>query len=222
MNRQMRGIPMVKWSFCVSLWLGMASFVLSEGIVERLPDPALMTSISQGGYVLYFRHGKTDSGIPDQVPSFYDDCATQRPLTDAGRAELSVIADYLALLGWDQNVEQVVVSPFCRTRESAQLLFPGFELTVDHLQMYTAALTAAERQPINERTRTLLSREVSAGRNRVIVAHGPNIAEIMDYFPDEATLVIFQPVDEGFHYLASIRAEDWSNLNRSLLHFQDD
>ncbi|MCH8531527.1 MAG: histidine phosphatase family protein [Saccharospirillum sp.] len=211
-----------RWVLFVPLWLALATLAVAEEIVEQLPDTALIAAVSQGGYVLYFRHGKTDTATPDQVPVVLDDCTTQRPLTDAGRQELAHIAGYLARMGWDQNVEQLIASPFCRTQESARLLFPDHELLIDNLQMYTAALTAVERQPINERTRALLSQPVANGQNRVMVAHGPNIAEIMDYFPDEATLVIFQPTERGFRYLASIGADDWSTLIRSLLHSQDD
>lgn len=194
----------------LALWLN--GWAVAGELVEVWPDADLVGAVTNGGYVLYFRHGKTDSSIPDQPRPDPDDCTAQRPLTESGRQELKAASAYLAQLGWDQNIEELIVSPFCRARESAELLFPNRETTIDPLQMYTASLTAAERLPINERTATLLSQAVFPGLNRVIVAHGPNIAEIMDYFPDEGTLVIFRPSGQDYHYLASVRIEDWSTL----------
>ena len=50
--------------------------------------------------------------------------------------------------------------------------------------------------------------------NRVVVAHGPNLAELMDYLPPEGTLLIFRPLglqaNPSFEYLASVAPGQWS------------
>jgi hypothetical protein len=40
-----------------------------------------------GGYVLFFRHAATDFGQNDDKMTGYEDCWTQRNLTDKGRAD---------------------------------------------------------------------------------------------------------------------------------------
>ncbi|EWH01905.1 hypothetical protein [Halomonas sp. BC04] len=48
----------------------------------------------------------------------------------------------------------------------------------------------------------------------MIVAHGPNLADLMNYFPPEGTLVIFSPLgEEGYLYRASIAPDLWAALD---------
>lgn len=171
--------------------------------------PELIDELRQGGFVLYMLHGKTDSSQPDQVPIDLADCSTQRPLTDEGRQEIAKVG--LALRDLDIPVKSAVSSPLCRAMESARLAF-GDNIVLDEHLMYTAHLTSEEKIPIVERTRELISRPVQEpGMNRMLVAHAPNLADLMDYFPEtEGTVVIFRPLGQGeFEYMASILPDQW-------------
>ncbi len=191
------------------LWSGP---VPAEEIEERLPDAALLDALSEGGYVLFFRHGATDTSNPDAIPVVLEDCSTQRPLTDTGRADMTTVGNELAQTNWPLK-EPIHVSIFCRARESAELLFPHRTLELDIDLRYTAALTQAEKAPVLARTRELLATPVEAGQNRVVVAHAPNIAELMPYFPAEGALVILRPLGEGqFRYEATLNVEDWAGI----------
>jgi len=77
-------------------------------------------------------------------------------------------------------------------------------------------LTDAQKVPIIANTRRLLSAAVAADSNRLLVAHAPNLMDLMGYFPKEGTLVIFRPVGgrDGFAYVASIAPEIWGDLMR--------
>ncbi|WP_430009402.1 histidine phosphatase family protein [Methylophaga lonarensis] len=174
-------------------------------------DHSILDAINEGGLVLFFRHGRTETSIPDNYPVNYQDCTTQRPLSKAGIEELKVIAPEIAQLNHLQAGE-IIVSPFCRARDTADLLFPDHPKSIDILQMYTAMLTEGEKAPIIERTRELLSKPVAKGENRVIFAHAPNLAEVMGYYPDDADLVIIRPLGDDFEYLATIAADDWDRL----------
>ena len=57
----------------------------------------------------------------------------------------------------------------------------------------------------------LLSEPVQAGTNRVIVAHAPNLADLMGYFvKPEGTVVVLKPLGEQqFRYIASIHPQHW-------------
>lgn len=183
-----------------------------EAFVEIPLSQELLDQIREGGFVLYLRHGKTDSSIPDQVPIDLDDCQTQRPLTEEGRAEIRLIGEAIRQLGIP--VGEIISSPLCRAKESAAIAFGGdFEVNRD--LMYTAHLTTQEKLPIVATTLKLVSTPVEIeGMNRVLVAHAPNIAEIMDYFPEvEGTLIVFKPLGQGeFQYLASILPTDWKRI----------
>ena len=110
-------------------------------------------------------------------------------------------------------IDPIHISPMCRVRDTAAAAFPGRDFMVDKQLMYTANLTVDQKVPILEHTRQLLSGPVAPGHNLLVIAHGPNLADLTGYFPKEATLVVFQPAAAtGFRYVASIRPELWSKL----------
>ena len=80
--------------------------------------------------------------------------------------------------------------------------------------LYTGNLTQAEKQPVLKVTRHWLSEPVARGSNRVIVAHAPNMADLIGYFVrPEGTVVIVQPQGQGqFAYVASIPPKLWPSL----------
>ena len=72
-----------------------------------------------------------------------------------------------------------------------------------------------------QRTRHWSSLPVaSAGHNRVVIAHGPTSAELMDHLPPEGGVLLFRPLGTqhpvGFEYLASIEPRHWPALLRQL------
>lgn len=183
--------------------------------VERMADRALLERVRQGGYVLYLRHGTTDNSRADQVPlGDFKDCSRQRVLNEEGRQLAVQVGQFIRQARIP--VSQVLHSPLCRARDTAQLAFaqqPGGLQQVDGL-LYTANLTQAEKQPVLKVTRQWLSEPVSRGSNRVIVAHAPNMADLIGYFVrPEGTVVIVQPQGQGqFAYVASIPPKLWPSL----------
>ncbi len=181
-----------------------------EFVTSRLTGPQLK-ALRQGGLVLYMRHGTTDSSQPDRVNLDLNDCSTQRQLNDDGRQVARLVGAAIKRL--QIPVGEVRASPLCRTRETAQLAF-GDKAVADPLLLYTSHLTTVQKQPIIENTRKYLSEPVPAGTNRVLVAHGPNMADVMGYFvKPEGTVVVLQPRGQGkFDYLASITPDQWAGL----------
>jgi hypothetical protein len=93
----------------------------AESPPDAVAGPSLLAALKEGGLVLYFRHTSTDFGQNDDQMSGYADCARQRNLTDSGREEARQIGAAIRRLGIP--VGEVRASPFCRTRETAQLIF---------------------------------------------------------------------------------------------------
>lgn len=170
---------------------------------------------ARGGHaVIYMRHGATDPRFPDQVPVDLNDCSAQRPLSDAGRAQLREIAAGFAQLQLPHTPAHT--SPFCRAVESARIVF-GDQYEVDLELRYTAAMPEVEKAPAVARTRWHLSRPLETpGFNRLVVAHGPNIADLIDYLPPEGTLILFRPLGDSFEYVASIEPKHWAALLQEL------
>jgi phosphohistidine phosphatase SixA len=167
---------------------------------EIKATPSLLAQLRKGGYVLYMRHGNTNNDIPDQPQLDLSDCSTQRPLNAQGRAVAKQVGE--AIRRARIPVGEVHASPLCRTRETAQLAF-GAKVKTNPLLMYTAHLTSAQKAPILAHT-------------RVLVAHAPNMADLIGYFvKPEGTVVVLQPEgDNRFTYLASIHPDMWARLLR--------
>lgn len=171
-----------------------------------------IAQIRKGGFVLYVRHGLTDNSHPDQVPVDLNDCKTQRPLSDEGRQIARRVGEHIAKSAIP--IGHVYASAMCRAQETARAIFPGRNIIVEENLRYLANMTAEEKLPIIERTRALLAAEPAAGKNTVIVAHAPNLMEIMEYFPPEGSMVIFRPDSTGnFIYMASIHPSHWDRLH---------
>lgn len=180
--------------------------------VENPLSASAFSSLREGGYVLYMRHGNTDASRPDRAPQVdLNDCATQRPLTEEGRQVAARVGE--ALRKARIPLGEILSSPLCRATESALAAF-GKNFKVENHLMYTANMTSGEKKPIIEKTRELLSRAVPGPRNRVIVSHAPNLMDLMGYFPvPEGTVVVFQPQGSGkYKYLGSITPSQWDGL----------
>src|SRR5512143_2013384 len=117
-------VPLRRAALCALLALvsavsGIAAFAQTAD--GELAGPALLAALRSGGYILYFRHASTDFGQSDEQMTGYEDCAKQRNLTDAGRAEARAIGE--ALRDLRIPIGDVRASPFCRTMETARLMF---------------------------------------------------------------------------------------------------
>lgn len=161
---------------------------------------------------MYMRHGPTDTSRPDRVPRVdLNDCSTQRPLSEEGRKISIQVGDAIRQAGIP--VGEIQSSPMCRTKETAEAAF-GKEFIINEYLMYTSNLTSKEKVPRIANTNRLLSTPVRAGTNLVLVAHAPNLMDVMGYFPKpEGLVVIFKPLGkQGFEYVASIEPQQWQEL----------
>ncbi|WP_274649863.1 histidine phosphatase family protein [Paenibacillus humicola] len=168
------------------LWAGGAAS--SEPAID---SAALMRQLQSGGYVLYVRHGQATIG-QDRPGLTFGDCASQRNLDDAGREEA---------LRFGQSLRQksipvaqpVLASPYCRTRQSAEIAFGARRVAADDSLAPLAAfsaLTAEERQETLAHLNELLETPPPAGANRVIVAHALPAGIAVGEIPYMGTVVV--------------------------------
>lgn len=181
--------------------------------VEIAATAETLGQLRSGGFALYLRHGLTDNKRADRMPAVdLGDCNTQRPLTEGGRLMMARIGQEMRKA--NIPLGEIRISPLCRVKDSAAAAFPGQRVTLDDKLMYTANLTTAQKAPITDNTRRLLSAPVAPGSNRLLIAHAPNLMDLIGYFPKEGTLVIFRPGASGFEYVASIPPGLWPALQR--------
>jgi len=195
---------------CVSLTLLARAPASAESPAATLAGTQLLAALREGGLVIYFRHTSTDFGQNDDQMTGFEDCAKQRNLTEAGRAEARRIGAQIARLGIP--VGDVLASPFCRTMETARLIFGRAEAT-------PAVRGGPARPETPERyadLRKLLSTAVNPGVNLVIVSHGNPFAAVAGtpYLAEGEAAVIRPLGAQGFAVVARIEKDAWETLAR--------
>lgn len=166
---------------------------------------ALVQVLREGGHVIVFRHAATDFGQIDADGPALQNCAVQRNLSEAGRADARAIGGALAALGIP--VGPVLASPYCRTRETAELAFGRVEVAGDLLS------DAMRRGAV---LRDLVGKQPPAGENTVLITHQGNLIDAMG--PDLQTMVegeavVVRPLANGeFRLVARLKPDDWRRL----------
>jgi phosphohistidine phosphatase SixA len=183
---------------------------------ERLssPDPAhalegaaLVQALRAGGLTLYFRHTATDFSQNDRSMQGYEECATQRNLSEAGRAQAREIGEAIRALGLP--VGEVIASPFCRTMETGRLMFGRAEPSTV-VRGYEGTNPASADYA---KLAALLATPPAPGTLRMITSHGnPFRAIAGPPHLGEGEAAVLRPAGAGFVVVARIRREDWAGL----------
>jgi phosphohistidine phosphatase SixA len=175
---------------------------------DALAGRPLLQALKAGGLIIYFRHASTDFGQNDDQMTGYEDCARQRNLTDPGRAEARAIGAAIKRL--ELPVGDVLASPFCRTMETARLIF-GRAVASPAVRGGPASGVDAERYA---ELRKLLSSPPSPGTDLVIVSHGnPFRAVSQAPYLAEGEAAVIRPLGPaGFGIVARIPKDGWDSL----------
>lgn len=171
-----------------------------------LEGKALADALRNGGYTLFFRHTVTDFDQQDKRLDGSGPCAEQRNLTQKGRDDAQALGKAIAKARIP--VDEVLASPFCRTRESAQLMF-GRAIVTDDVRGGPKELGA----DINDKLIAILRTPPARGTNRAIVGHTnafftiSNLAHL-----DDGEAAVFAVRDGKLVVVARIKAADWAKL----------
>ena len=200
----------------VFLRLSAALFALSCAAPSQAAAPdaqalaggPLLAALKTGGLVLYFRHTSTDFGQNDEQMTGFEDCSRQRNLTDRGRDEARAIG--VAIKQLALPVGDVLASPFCRTMETAKLIF-GRAVSTSAVRGGPATGVAPDRYA---ELRKLLSSPPAGGTDLVIVSHGNPFRAVSDapYLAEGEAAVIRPLGAAGFRIVARIPKDGWDSL----------
>lgn len=175
---------------------------------EALTGRALLGALKTGGLIVYFRHAATDFGENDLEMTDYADCAHQRNLTEGGRADARAIGAAIKRLALP--IGDVLASPFCRTMETATLIF-GRAVATPAVLGGPAAVAPERYAGLTK----LLSAPPSPGTDLVIVSHG-NPFRAVSRAPHlaEGEAAVIRPLGAaGFHIVARIPKDGWDSLD---------
>jgi phosphohistidine phosphatase SixA len=174
------------------LWGGAAALLGAAA-----PESPIFVTLRTGGYVLYFRHGQTDHSQSDATTN-YDDCSKQRNLTETGRNLERRVGEAIRMLS--VPIGAVFADPFCRTRETAQLLFGRY--SVDR-----SLMPGAPNLSMN--LRRALAMVPPARVNTAFVLHHNELVAIDGPSLDEGEAAVFKPDGSHFQLISQIQPDDW-------------
>jgi phosphohistidine phosphatase SixA len=191
--------------------------VVTRANDERLEwegDRQLVETLRRGGQIVYFRHGPTDPSQSDTDPKNLANCATQRNLTDAGRAQARAIGEAIRAL--NIPVGPVLSSEYCRALEYSRLMFDRAE--PEPSLVLPDPLTEPEKAQNTEALKRLLMTPPTAGTNTVLVSHSPNIRLAAEVdLPVEGSAAVFRVQAQGAPTLvARVLPDEWPALARAL------
>jgi len=165
----------------VAMLLGL----LASPEVARADEAAAWAALRAGRHVALMRHADAPGGTGDPAGFRLDDCATQRNLSDKGRADAAKIG--ARLKSERIAIEKILASPWCRCMETATLMQLG----------------AVEAAPTFSNVVVLRAQsdQLAAGAGAVIdgwdgrgillvVTHGANIYDLTGVSPASGEIVV--------------------------------
>jgi hypothetical protein len=145
----------------------LATLLVLLGIssVAAAEDAAAIWAALRGGHVALVRHAGTVGGFGDPPGFKLEDCATQRNLTDKGRAQARALGARFRAEG--VAVGKVLSSQWCRCRETAALM--GLD-PIEPAPTFNNAFTFRDRVD-----------ELTAGARAIVAAwSGPGTLVVID------------------------------------------
>ncbi len=167
----------LSWSQRAMLIMGSASLMALWLLAPALAHASdLSNALRSSPYVLLMRHALAP-GVGDPAHYTLADCKSQRNLNDEGRQQALRIGTWLKQQGVASA--QVYASPWCRCKDTAELLkFDGFKVEASLASFFDDMSKAKEsnmklQQFIAERIKT------KGQQALILVTHHVNIYEYM-------------------------------------------
>lgn len=184
---------------------GLLTGLAWSGLVGAQTPGADAPPTLADGDVLLFRHAIAPGG-GDPPGWRLGDCSTQRNLDDSGRQQAQRIGTVLRARGL--RIAALWVSPWCRTRETAALAFPGQAL------LEQAAFASFFGEPARGEAQTREARALlrhwqasrSARGQLVVVTHQVNITALTGIHPASGEGVLLRWGPDGWLVAGRIAA----------------
>lgn len=174
---------MLEWRDGFSL-AAFAALLLLAALPAMAQTPDAYALLRQPGHVAFLRHAATAGGFGDPPGYRLDDCSTQRPLVDAGRAQARRTRAALAANG--VAFDRVLTSPWCRCKETAELV------TGREAEVMQALANLVGRSEHRDAQVTALKAYLAGigGARALFVTHGIVISALVGINPAEGEMVI--------------------------------
>jgi broad specificity phosphatase PhoE len=177
--------------------------VLAMGLVLAAParaEEADRRLLAEGGRTVLIRHA-TAPGTGDPAGFDLADCATQRNLSDEGRAQARRIGERFS--DWGVRVDAVLSSRWCRSLETARLAFGA-----DRVEPYPP-IDSFFGDRSTEPAQTAAAKARIAGFDgegvQVMVTHQVNITALTGIVPAQGEAIVVEPTGDEIVVVGRIR-----------------
>jgi phosphohistidine phosphatase SixA len=166
----------------VAGWGGVTSSAWLSGLAWA-EDGEPLAELRAGGLAVLLRHARTTAGSGDPPGYQLDDCATQRNLDDAGRAQAARVGQWFAKNGL--RPARVRNSPWCRARDTARLAFGRSDDWAALGNIFDRDLQASHVAEVRG-----FVAQLKPGEFAVLVSHGVTIGALAGAHPAPAEGVL--------------------------------
>ena len=165
------------------------TFMLVGGAANAADDNAsVWTALRADGHVALIRHASAPGPAGDPADYQLDDCATQRNLSEQGRAEARALGERFR--AQRVKVGKIVSSQWCRCRQTADLMNIG---PVENAPTFNNAFVLnAMRDALTAGARETIGAWRGPG-TLVVVTHGENIMAMLGVRPREGEVIVVAP-----------------------------
>lgn len=166
----------------------LIAFVLAMSAAHAADDARLWEALRGDGHVVLIRHASAPGGAGDPDGFRLGDCATQRNLSDEGRAQARALGERFK--AQRVKIGKVISSQWCRCRQTAELMdIGGIE---DAPNFNNAYVLRGERETLTAGARATIAAWRGPG-TLVIVTHGQNVLALLGLHPAEGEVVVVAP-----------------------------
>ncbi len=173
--------------------------VAAPAQAEPATGEAAWRLLAQSGSVAAIRHERTSGAVGDPAGMRLDDCATQRNLTEQGRARAAALGEQFRARG--VSVTTVLSSQWCRCLETGRLAFGQAEPWPALNNLFGRR----EREPAQTaEVRQRIAAWTGPG-TLVLVSHGSVIGPLTGAYPGEGEVIVLRPdAGKGFQVVGRI------------------
>jgi len=192
--------------------LPLCSSVATESLVVENTTLNLINKLQSGGYIIYMRHAKTNRKQANRNTQQldFDNCATQRNLSDEGISQTKLIGKIIKEL--NIPIGEVRSSPYCRTKDTANYVFG--EHIIDPNLAFSMGKLAQESKKLGLYLLNAMLASTDVTANTVYVGHSANLRDGLGVWPKpEGVVVIFKKTGNEIKYIGMIRPEQWLTYN---------
>lgn len=162
--------------------------MLTSGAANAADDSAAWNALRADGYVALIRHASAPGAAGDPADYKLDDCATQRNLSEQGRAEARALGERFRTQR--VKVGKIVSSQWCRCQQTAELMNIG---PVEIASTFNNALVLKDmRDALTAGARAAIGAWRGPG-TMVVVTHGQNIMAMLGIHPREGEVIVVAP-----------------------------